>query len=106
MRAVLQTGFGGPEVLALAELPDPRPGPGDVVVRVVACALNRLDVLQQRGPALIPGFRLPHVAGMDIAGTVVAVGREVTRLAPDDLVVIDPAVGCGHCARCASGASR
>ena len=103
MRAVIQTGFGGPEVLSLTERPDPRPGPADVVVRVRACALNRLDLLQQRGPAVIPGFQLPHIAGMDIAGVVVEVGREVTRLALDDLVVIDPAVGCGHCGTCRRG---
>jgi NADPH:quinone reductase-like Zn-dependent oxidoreductase len=103
MRAVIQTGFGGPEVLALAERPDPQAGPVDVIVRVRACALNRLDLIQQRGPAVIPGFRLPHIAGMDIAGVVVEVGREVTRLAVDDAVVIDPAVGCGACPSCRRG---
>lgn len=100
MRAVSQTGFGGPEVLSLAEVADPTAGPGDVIVRVRACALNRLDVLQWRGPAVIPGFGLPHIAGMDIAGVVVEVGRAVTRLRVDDVVVIDPAVGCGGCGSC------
>jgi NADPH:quinone reductase-like Zn-dependent oxidoreductase len=102
---MVQTGFGGPETLSLSQAPDPRPGAADVVVRVRACALNRLDILQQRGPALIPGFALPHIAGMDIAGTVVEVGREVSRLAVDDVVVIDPAVGCGRCAHCGQGQS-
>jgi NADPH:quinone reductase-like Zn-dependent oxidoreductase len=103
VRAVVQTGFGGPEVLVATEVGDPVAGPADVVLRVRACALNRLDVIQQRGPAVIPGFRLPHIAGMDVAGVVVEVGREVTRLAVGDEVVVDPAVGCGVCPRCRLG---
>ncbi len=80
MRALVQTGFGGPEVVSLPGA-DPVPGPGDVLVRVRACALNRLDVLQRRGPAVLVDFRLPHIAGMDVAGHVEAVGGEVRELA-------------------------
>ncbi|TDC69522.1 alcohol dehydrogenase [Actinomadura sp. GC306] len=103
MKALVQTGFGGPEVVSLRHIADPVPGPGDVLVRVRACALNRLDLLQRRGPAVLPGFRLPHIAGMDVAGHVEAVGDEVAGFAPGDRVVIDPTQGCGTCPRCAAG---
>jgi NADPH:quinone reductase-like Zn-dependent oxidoreductase len=103
MRAMVQTGFGGPEVVCPRHVPDPEPGPLDVVVRVGACALNRLDVLQRRGPAVLPGFRLPHIAGMDAAGSVAAVGSGVTAVAVGDRVVLDPTLGCGTCPRCLAG---
>ena len=103
MRAALQRAFGGLDVVEVADVPDPAVGPGDVLVRVRAAALNRLDVLQVAGPALIPGFELPHVAGMDIAGDVVEVGEGVTSLAVGDAVVLNPAVHCGECVLCRSG---
>ncbi|MEZ5373361.1 MAG: hypothetical protein R2704_11615 [Microthrixaceae bacterium] len=54
MRAVVLTSHGDPEVLSIREVPDPRPGPTEVVVRIAATALNRADLLQRRGctPAL------------------------------------------------------
>ncbi|GAA4717757.1 alcohol dehydrogenase [Phytohabitans rumicis] len=103
MRAMVQTGFGGPEVVRLRHVPDPAPGPAELVVEVGACALNRLDVLQRRGPAVLPGFRLPHIAGTDVAGTVVATGPRVSGYAVGDRVVLDPTIGCGTCARCQAG---
>ncbi|MFF5261944.1 zinc-binding dehydrogenase [Actinomadura viridis] len=103
VKALVQTGFGGPEVVMLRDVPDPEPGPLDVVVRVRACALNRLDILQRRGPAILPGFALPHIAGMDVAGEVAATGDGVRSLATGDRVVLDPTLGCGTCADCAAG---
>ncbi|MGI5490810.1 zinc-binding dehydrogenase [Microtetraspora malaysiensis] len=103
MRALVQTAFGGPEAVAVQRVPDPEPGPRDVVVEVAACALNRLDLLQRRGPGMLPGFSLPHIAGMDIAGRVVATGAAVTSRSVGDRVVIDPTVGCGCCPSCAAG---
>ncbi|MET8824535.1 zinc-binding dehydrogenase [Streptomyces sp. NPDC004610] len=81
----------------------PRCGPRDVVVEVAHCGLNRLDLLQLKGPGLIPGFRLPHVPGMDFAGTVVATGSAVASVVPGDRVIADPTQGCGSCPRCAVG---
>jgi NADPH2:quinone reductase len=49
MRAVVLESYGGPEVLALGDVPDPVPGPEEVVVGIVATALNRADLLQRRG---------------------------------------------------------
>jgi NADPH:quinone reductase-like Zn-dependent oxidoreductase len=83
---------GGPEVLVLEDVPDPEPGPADVVVEVAACALNRLDVIQRHGWFQMPGFTYPHVAGMDVAGTVAAVGAEVDGVTVGDRVVVDPSL--------------
>ncbi|WFE29954.1 zinc-binding dehydrogenase [Solwaraspora sp. WMMD791] len=100
---MVQTGFGGPEVVRLHDLAEPVAGPTDAVVAVDAAALNRLDLLQRRGPGLLPGFALPHIAGMDLAGRVVAAGSAVTSLRVGDRVVVDPTTGCGRCAHCVSG---
>jgi NADPH:quinone reductase-like Zn-dependent oxidoreductase len=103
MKAVVQRAFGGPEVLSYQDLDDPKVGPGDVLLRVGAAALNRLDVLQRQGPALLPGFALPHVAGMDVAGTVVEVGDDVEAFTVGDRVLVNPALECGACEYCRAG---
>ena len=106
MRVVQHATFGGPEVLEMVEVPDPDPGPGEVVVAVGAVALNRLDVLQRQGPPLLPGFSLPHVAGMDVAGRVVDVGSEVDGPVVGTRVVVKPGIHCGTCAACRQGDDR
>ncbi len=92
MKAVAYDRPGGPEVLEYRDVPDPVPMAGDVVVAVEACALNRLDVVQRNGWFQLPGFTYPHIAGLDVAGRVVAVGEAVTRVAVGDRVVIDPSL--------------
>ena len=92
MKAVLYDEHGGPEVLRLAEVPDPDPGSADVVVRVEATALNRLDVIQRAGWFTMPGFTMPHIAGMDVAGTVVATGEATDGVSRGDRVVVDPSL--------------
>lgn len=80
MKAVVFEGKGGPEVIAVRELPDPRPGRGEALVRVRAAGLNRADLLQRRGlypPP--PGYR-EDVPGLELAGEVVAVGEGVAGL--------------------------
>ena len=77
MRAVVCRGNGGPEVLAIAEVPDPEPGPQELLVRVRAAALNRADVMQRQGPYAPPPGVSP-ILGVEIAGEVVAMGAEVT----------------------------
>jgi NADPH:quinone reductase-like Zn-dependent oxidoreductase len=103
LKAFVQTGFGASDVLNLVDIPDPRPEPDDVVVQVAAAALNRLDVLQRKGPALLPGFSLPHIAGMDIAGTVVEVGPATVGVEVGDRVLVNPSIECGVCAACRAG---
>jgi putative PIG3 family NAD(P)H quinone oxidoreductase len=77
MRAVIADGAGGPEVLSVGELPDPTPGPGEVVLDVVAAGLNRADLLQRQGHYPPPPGASP-VIGMECSGTVAALGEGVT----------------------------
>ncbi len=92
MKAVRYRQTGGPEVLEYVDVPDPEPGPVDVVIDVAATALNRLDVVQRNGWYNLPGFTLPHIAGMDVAGVVSQVGSEVEGVAVGDRVVVDPSL--------------
>jgi len=105
MRAVAIREHGGPEVVNVVDLPDPSAGPGQVLVRVRAAALNHLDVWVRKG---FPGLRLafPHVLGSDVAGVVEAVGPGVAGVSPGDAVVVNPSIGCGRCERCLSGAEN
>ena len=91
MRAIVQSGYGGPDQLRVAELPDPVPGPKDVLLRVRAASLNGSDRENLAGSpfyARLNGLRTPRhpVPGSDVAGVVVAVGAEVTACAPGDEV--------------------
>lgn len=102
MRAIVIHRHGGPEVLTLETAwPDPAPGPGEIVVRVKACALNFLDVFTREG---MPGepTPLPHITGGDIAGVVAAAGAGV-RLAVGSRVLLNPSWGCGTCEYCRDG---
>lgn len=102
MRAALIRAHGGPEVVEVADLPDPAPGPGEAVIRVKAAAVNHLDLWVRDGwPALKLAF--PHVLGSDAAGVVEAVGPGVASPAVGDAVVLSPGIGCGTCERCRSG---
>jgi NADPH2:quinone reductase len=76
MRAIVLETHGGPEVLQLRDVPDPEPGPEEVLVAVVATALNRADLLQRRG--FYPGPPMAHeIPGLEFAGRVVACGERV-----------------------------
>lgn len=95
MKAFVFREYGPPDVLRLEELPVPAAGPGDVVVRVRAVALNAIDWRVLRADPFLARFfagllrpRL-NVLGADVAGTVEAVGGEVTRLRPGDEVYGD-----------------
>lgn len=81
MRAVVITQAGGPEYLAVREVPRPEPGPGEVLVRVRASAMNRADVLQREGRYPAPAGSPPDIPGLEIAGEVVALGSGATRWA-------------------------
>ncbi|MCC5952091.1 MAG: NAD(P)H-quinone oxidoreductase [Acidimicrobiia bacterium] len=87
MRAVVIDEPGGPDVLRVADdVPDPEPGPEEVVVEVAATALNRADLLQRRG--LYPGPPMdPEIPGMELAGTVVTCGVRASALAVGDRVM-------------------
>jgi NADPH:quinone reductase-like Zn-dependent oxidoreductase len=93
MKAIVQDAYGSADVLSLAEIPRPVIAPDEVVVKVVAAGMDRGTSHVMTGkPYLMRvlgfGFRRPknRVPGLDVAGTVVAVGAEVTRFKPGDEV--------------------
>jgi len=90
MRAIQATHAGGPEVLSVVELPDPEPGPGEVVAQVGAAGVNFIDTYKRGG---VYPMSFPHVPGAEGAGTVVAVGEGVTGLAVGDRIAWADAPG-------------
>lgn len=106
MKAALYRTHGGPDVLEYADIADPVPGPDDVVVEVAAVGLNRMDLLQREGPGFMPGFSLPHIAGMDVSGVIAAVGAEVPASRIGERVVVNPAISCGRCEHCRRGTDQ
>lgn len=100
MKAVRFHQHGDPAVLRYEEAPDPDLLPGEVLVRVRACAMNHLDLWARRG---MPGVKIPmpHIGGSDVAGEV------ISAMAPDvsigRRVMLQPGVSCGRCAECLSG---
>lgn len=86
MRAVMIERFGGPEVLQVADLPDPQAGPGQVRVAVHAAGTNPVDA-SNRSDGSWAGLDLPHVPGYDIAGVVDQVGDGVDDVAVGDRVM-------------------
>lgn len=94
MRAIRVHRFGGPEVLELHEVPDPAPGPGEVVVRVRAAGVNPVDTYIRAGSyTRLPA--LPYTPGSDAAGLIAAVGAGVTRVRPGERVYTAGTAGAG-----------
>jgi NADPH:quinone reductase-like Zn-dependent oxidoreductase len=105
MKAVRIHQFGGPEVLTYEDVPDPQPRRDEVLVRVRACALNHLDVWVRKG---LPGVKLPHILGSDIAGEIVELGEYVGEFKSGGFktgqrVLLAPMHFCGHCPKCLAG---
>ena len=100
MKAVRIHQFGGPEILAYEDIPDPQPRKDQVLVRVRACSLNHLDVWVRKG---LPGVKLPHILGSDVAGEVVEVGEYVGGFKAGQRVLLAPMHYCGHCEKCVAG---
>lgn len=86
MKAVPERLHGGPEVLEVQDLARPEPGPGEVLVRVAAAGLNRADALQREGKYPVPEGA-PAIYGLEVAGTVAALGEGATGPAPGEEVV-------------------
>ena len=85
MHAIVITEPGGPEVLQWAEVEDPQPGPGEVVINVAAAGVNRADLMQREG-FYPPPQDAPSYLGLECSGTILAVGRDVTAWRPGDQV--------------------
>ncbi|WP_280235732.1 NADP-dependent oxidoreductase [Nocardia cyriacigeorgica] len=86
MRAIGQDTLGGPEVLRIVEAPKPAPGPGEVLVRVHAAAVNPTDAWHRMAGGLAGGVAEPIRLGWDVSGVVEQVGLGVTLFAPGDEV--------------------
>ncbi|MGC9180533.1 MAG: zinc-binding dehydrogenase [Vulcanisaeta sp.] len=104
MRVVGFEKHGEPSVLKVMELPDPRPGPGEVVIKVLATSLNRIDIIIRRGYPGIP-VKLPHVPGADIIGYIESAGpnTDLGEFRVGDLVLVSNVWGCGSCRFCRAG---
>jgi NADPH:quinone reductase-like Zn-dependent oxidoreductase len=102
MKAARINSHGGPEVLQIEEIEDPKPGPEEVLVEVRACALNHLDLWVRNG---IPGhkFPLPMTPGCDVAGVVREAGSSVKGVRARDRVVVQPGLSCHRCNVCLAG---
>lgn len=96
MRAAVLERFD--QDLVLAELPEPEPGPGELLVRVRAAGLCGTDVKITSGA--LPGLELPRVPGHEVAGEVVAAGHGFEA---GQRVAVYPLQSCGHCAACRRG---
>src|SRR4051794_5045501 len=101
MKAVRFHEHGGPDVLVYEDVPDPRPRPDELVVRVAACAINGLDIFARRGETETE-IPLPMITGADIAGEVVEAPRG-GDIAIGTPVVVNPRLYCGRCEWCMRG---
>ncbi len=100
MKAVRIHQFGGPEVLIYEDIPEPPLRKDQVMVRVRACSLNHLDIWVRKG---LPGLKLPHILGSDIAGEIAEIGEYVSGFKTGQRVLVAPMHFCGHCEKCLEG---
>ncbi len=94
MRAIVLREHGGPEVLQIEEVPDPVAGPDQIVVDIAHTALNRADTLQRMGMYNDPRNPAIEIPGLEYAGTVSAIGSDVTEWAIGDQVMGIESGGC------------
>ncbi len=102
MKAARFHEHGGPDVLRYEDASDPATAPGQVLVRVRACALNHLDLWQRRGLERVK-IPMPHISGADVAGEVAGLGAGVAGMQTGERVMLQPGLSCGQCAACLSG---
>jgi NADPH:quinone reductase-like Zn-dependent oxidoreductase len=100
MKAIRFHEHGGVEVLRYEDAPEPELAPGEVLVRVRACALNHLDLSERRGLRYVP-IPLPHISGSDVAGEIAAAAAPGVTIGAR--VMLQAGVSCGRCEACLSG---
>lgn len=104
MNAAVFTEFGDGDAVEIQQRDDPKPGPGEAVIDVEACSINRHDLwILQGDSAMVPKGALPFVSGLDAAGVVSAVGDGVRGVDVGDRVLLCPNETCGDCEFCRSG---
>jgi NADPH:quinone reductase-like Zn-dependent oxidoreductase len=104
MRAAYITGHGGNEVVEVGNRPMPIRRPGEVLVRLRAATLNRVDLYMCDSGVGIR-HRLPQILGLDGAGIIEEIDHSETILSPRQRVVVHPAIACGRCEFCQRGES-
>jgi 2-desacetyl-2-hydroxyethyl bacteriochlorophyllide A dehydrogenase len=102
MKAIQLVAHGSPGQFKLSQMPDPVPAAGEVVVRVRACGLNRLDLWLEEGSLPIP-VQLPRIPGSELSGEVLAIGPDVSDWRVGDRVAVQSNLFCGHCEFCQRG---
>jgi NADPH:quinone reductase-like Zn-dependent oxidoreductase len=102
MKAVVITEHGELDKVKLADIAQPRPGEGEVLVQVKSAALNHLDIWVRKGRRGVT-LQMPHILGSDGAGVVSEVGTGVEGIAVGDEVLVNPGLSCGKCEFCGRG---
>lgn len=102
MKAARFHEHGEATVLVYDEAPDPTPGPGEVLIRVGACALNHVDIDIRNGVSRL-AIELPHILGFEFSGEIVALGEGVTDWSEGDRVAPLSQLHCNRCRWCAEG---
>jgi 2-desacetyl-2-hydroxyethyl bacteriochlorophyllide A dehydrogenase len=102
MKAFQLIAHGAAGQFKYSDVPDPVPAANEVVVRVRACGLNRLDLWLEEGSLPVP-VQLPRIPGSEIAGEVLAAGSDVSDWCPGDRVAVQSNLFCGHCEFCERG---
>jgi NADPH:quinone reductase-like Zn-dependent oxidoreductase len=102
MKAAIFHKRGGIENLKFEDVPTPKPGPRDVLVKVRACGLNHLDIFAREGSHGVHA-PLPHIGGLEPAGEIAELGTEIRDWKIGDRVLVGAAVTCGECEYCKSG---
>ena len=104
MRAVRIHAHGGPEALQVDEIPEPTPGPGELLVRLRATSVNHRDIWMRRGhPHPAYHVDLPAILGIDVCGDVVDASDDVEGFQPGDRITANPYMECGRCVYCQRG---
>ena len=102
MLAFQLVAHGAPGTFRIAQVPDPVPAAGEVVLRVEACGLNHLDLWVEEGGLPVP-VQLPRVPGSELSGLVESVGPDAGEWKPGDRVAVQSNLFCGTCSFCRQG---
>lgn len=102
MKAAVFYNCGDASQIKIAEVPEPKVGPGQVLIRVRASAFNHLELWSLHGPA-DDSYNFPMWTGSDIAGEIAELAPDVTGWSVGEAVVVNPSLSCGKCARCLEG---
>ena len=94
--------YGSARVLRAEEVPVPEPSDDEVLIKVAACGVNRVDILSREGTTPAP-VQLPHTPGTEAAGTIAAVGANAGYWRLGQRVVVNPTLSCGRCTACREG---